>query len=563
MKLIKKGLRLIYIAYILNKFNVIDVLYDDPLLKILKLTRYINVFYWSNQYKHLNRGERLRLALEALGPIFVKFGQALSTRPDLMPIDISEELGKLQDKVPPFSKEEAITIIESSLEQSLEYICYDFNPKPLASASIAQVHTATLKENHQKVIIKVLRPNIQKILENDTDLLKTLANMIENYIPSSRRFKPVDVINEISKDLFNELDLIREAANASQLKRNFADSEILYIPEVYWNYCHHNILTMEKINGVQANDITTLKSYDVDMKLLAERGVNIFYTQVFRDCFFHADMHPGNIFIDVTNPKDPKYIAIDFGIIGTLSKEDQHYLASNFLAFFNRDYKKVAELHVESGWVPPNTRIEELECAVRTVCEPIFEKPLNEISFGHTLMRLFQVAKQFQMEVQPQLILLQKTLLNVEGMGRQIYPELNLWKTARPFLVQWMKSHAGFKGFWQRVKEQTPQLSEKLPEFPNMLIETTHYFKQIQRRQLIQLNAEQKKQNQEEKYKSQSKTRYLLLFLGIGLLIYALLYTEIDEFWGYLESLSEINAQSLGILGIIIIIWYILTKPGK
>lgn len=466
---LRKWRRIIYIWYIINKYNVVEVVATIPLLKALQLTLYINPFYWFRNRK-LTRGERLRLCSEQLGPIFIKFGQALSTRKDLLPFDIADELSKLQDRVPPFSSTDAVALIEKSLGDSVSVLFESFEAQPLASASIAQVHRAMLKDG-QKVVVKVLRPNIQKILEQDTALLATFAKLVERYAPNTRRLRPVDVVNEIRRDLLDELDLMREAANASQLRRNFKDSHIHYVPEVYWDFCRTNVLTLEEIEGVPVADIERLNALGVDMKLLAERGVEIFYTQVFRDCFFHADMHPGNIFVDATNPLDPKYISIDFGIVGTLTREDQQYLAGNFLAFFNRDYKKVAELHIESGWVPAHTRVDELESAIRTVCEPIFEKPLADISFGYTLMRLFQVARRFEMQVQPQLVLLQKTLLNIEGLGRQLYPQLNLWSTAKPFLERWMKQQLGLKGFIKRSYEHLPRMSEKLPEVPDILFD--------------------------------------------------------------------------------------------
>lgn len=466
---LRKWRRIIYIWYILNKYNVVEVVATIPLLKVLHLTLYINPFYWFRN-RNLTRGERLRLCFEQLGPIFIKFGQALSTRKDLLPFDIAEELAKLQDQVPPFSGAEATALIEKSLGGKVETLFATFATEPLASASIAQVHQAELL-NGKKVVVKVLRPHIEKILRQDTALLAIFAKWIEHYVPNTRRLRPVDVVHEISRDLLDELDLMREAANASQLKRNFKDSNIHYVPDVYWDYCRSNVLTLEEIEGIPVADIKRLNALGVDMKLLAERGVEIFYTQVFRDCFFHADMHPGNIFVDATNPLNPKYISIDFGIVGTLTREDQQYLAGNFLAFFNRDYKKVAELHIESGWVPAHTRVDELESAIRTVCEPIFEKPLADISFGYTLMRLFQVARRFEMQVQPQLVLLQKTLLNIEGLGRQLYPQLNLWSTAKPFLEKWMKQQLGLKGFLKRSYEHLPRMSEKLPEVPDILFD--------------------------------------------------------------------------------------------
>ena len=558
MKHIKKWWRLVYIAYIWNKYNLVDIVADLPLMQAIKFTMYLNPKNWRRK-KQDNRGERLRLALETLGPIFIKFGQALSTRPDVIPADLAKELSKLQDKVPPFPEAQSIEIIESSLGASVDEIFKEFTKKPLASASIAQVHSAVL-QNGKEVIVKVLRPGIKKILVNDIALLTSLAEMVERYIPTTRRMKPTEVVAEIERDLMDELDLLREAANASQLKRNFKDSHIHYVPEIYWDYCTHDVLVMEKIHGVPASDIETLREKGVNLKLLAERGVEIFYTQVFRDCFFHADMHPGNIFIDATKPHDPSYISIDFGIMGTLTREDQQYLAGNFLAFFNRDYKRVAELHIESGWVPTTTRVDELEAAIRTVCEPIFEKPLSEISFGQTLLRLFQVAQRFNMEVQPQLVLLQKTLLNIEGMGRQLYPELNLWATAKPFLVKWMKRHIGVKGFIKRVMEQAPEISEKLPEVPELLIEILENKRhQMRHAKEIEKNTSQKITT----YKEKSKRRGLIFASGLGLIIYALLYNNTFNILLPFKVILEQYASQFGVLGGIILVWYFITRSKK
>lgn len=471
----KKWLRLTYIIYILSKYNVIEkILRLSPRLSPLRILRMILMIRPSSIFwfvkKNISHAEQTRIAFETLGPIFIKVGQALSTRRDLLSKELADELARLQDRVISFSGEEAIKLVEKSLGESINTSFLQFNIHPTASASIAQVHSAIL-QNGKNVVVKVLRPNISKILLQDIALLKTLARILEKWFPSTRRLRPVEVIDEISQNLTDELDLQREAANASQLRRNFKNSKIHYVPEVYWQYCRKDLLTIEKIEGVPISDITTLKSLNINLKLLAERGVEIFYTQVFRDCFFHADMHPGNIFVDIKNPRFPKYISVDFGIVGTLNKDDQHYLAGNFLAFFNRDYRRVSELHVESGWVPYNTRIDELESAIRTVCEPIFEKSLAEISFGHTLLNLFQVARRFNVVIQPQLILLQKTLLNIEGLGRNLYPELNLWETAKPFLEGWMKRQFGWKSFVKRSAAGIPRVSKHLPELPEKLIE--------------------------------------------------------------------------------------------
>ena len=386
----------------------------------------------------MDRGERLRKAIEQLGPIFVKFGQILSTRRDLLADDLADELKNLQDQVPAFSSKSAIQIIESSLNLSVKDAFLQFEEQPMASASIAQVHAAQLQSG-QDVVVKVIRPDIEKTIRIDIALMLVMARLLEKYWADGKRLHPVDVVKDYQTTILDELDLQREAANTSQLKRNFSESNLIYIPEIYWDYTAQHVLVMERIYGVPIADVAQLHKADVDLKLLAERGVEIFFTQVFRDSFFHADMHPGNIFVDINNPRDPRYIAIDCGIVGSLDQEDQNYLARNLLAFFNRDYRQVAKLHVSSGWVPAHTRVNEFEAAIRTVCEPIFEKPLKDISFGQFLVRLFQTARRFDMEVQPQLVLLQKTLLNIEGLGRQLYPELDLWSTAHPYLENWMR----------------------------------------------------------------------------------------------------------------------------
>ncbi|MCF6767125.1 ubiquinone biosynthesis regulatory protein kinase UbiB [Thiotrichales bacterium 19S11-10] len=558
MKNIGQWLRLIYIAYIWSRYNLTEILIAVPLFRALRFAVYINPFYWFSKAKHLPRGIRMRLALETLGPVFIKFGQALSTRRDLIPSDIADELSKLQDKVPPFSGEIAVEMIERSFGKPIDQLFLTFDKKPIASASIAQVHAATL-HSKEDVVVKVLRPKVTKALKKDTKLLNALAKMIEYYIPSSRRLRPVEVVSEINRDLMDELDLMREAANASQLRRNFKDDKTLYTPEVYWNYCSKNVLTIERIYGVAVSDISTLKSLGVDLKLLAERGVEIFYTQVFRDCFFHADMHPGNIFVNVDTPKDPGYISVDFGIVGTLSKEDQGYLAHNFLAFFNRDYRQVAELHIKSGWVPSTTRVEELESAIRTVCEPIFEKPLSEISFGQTLLRLFQIARRFDMQVQPQLILLQKTLLNIEGLGRQLYPDLNLWETAKPFLENWMKSRIGITGLYKRLYQQLPQLSDEIPDLPRLIIDTV----KEQQLYLQQQKLKEQKETSQKITTKASRRRGFLVGVGLSLTAYTLLSSINLPGILHLKQFFLEYRYEVGIIGGVIILWYLFTRSKR
>lgn len=406
--------------------------------------------------KNYTRGEAMRLTLEELGPVFVKFGQALSTRQDVLPSSVITELVKLQDQVPAFSNTEARQKLEKIYGDKLENIFQSFEESPLASASVAQVHGAVLK-NNKAVVIKLLRPDIKKKIKKDLDLMFFIANIAQKF-KKLRQLKPKEIVREFEESILGELDLMREAANASQLRRNFLNSDLLYIPEIYWEYTRPTVLVMERIYGIPIRNQEELISHHIDLKLLAERGIEIFFTQVFRDNFFHADMHPGNIFVSPVNGHMPKYIAVDFGIMGSLSPRDQRYIAENFLAFFKRDYKRVAVLHIESGWAPENTRVDQLETAIRTVSEPIFEKPLKDISFGQLLFGLFQMAAKFNIRIQPQLILLQKTLLSIEGLARQIYPDLDLWTTAKPYLENWIKTQVGPRAFFRRLQEDWPQL---------------------------------------------------------------------------------------------------------
>ena len=416
----------------------------------------------------LNRGDQLRMALEELGPVFVKFGQILSTRRDLLPDDMAGSLKHLQDRVPPFPGAEAQAIIERSLGASVDELFASFSREPMASASVAQVHAATLRDGRE-VVVKVIRPGIERVINQDLSLMYLMATLLERYWSEGPRLHPREVVADYDATIHDELNLKREAANASQLRRNFDNSSLIYIPYIDWDYTTKSVLVMERIHGIPIADVPALREAGVNLKVLAEKGVEIFFTQVFRDSFFHADMHPGNIFVDVSNPADPKYIAIDFGIVGTLAPEDQSYLARNLLAFFRRDYRQVAELHIQSGWVPADTRVNEFEAAIRTVCEPIFEKPLKDISFGHFLLGLFQTARRFNMEVQPQLVLLQKTLLNVEGLGRQLYPDLDLWSTAQPFLENWMRGRVGPAGLLKSLKAHLPDWIEQSPEMPQLV----------------------------------------------------------------------------------------------
>ena len=456
--------RLFRIQRVVIRYRLDDLLFALPLPWWMLSLRYALPWRWFPRKKlELSRGAALRLALQDLGPIFIKFGQILSTRRDLLPEDIADELMLLQDRVPPFDPQVAVKLIEEQLGATISEVFSRFDIEPLASASVAQVHSAKLKTG-EEVVVKVVRPGLKPIIGSDLAWLFILARVAERLSADARLLHPVDVVSDYEKTIYDELDLLREAANASQLKRIFEGSQLLYVPQVYWDWCRPKVLVMERIYGVQVTDLATLADQRTDMKMLAERGVEIFFTQVFRDSFFHADMHPGNIFVSTVNPWSPQYIAIDCGIVGSLTPEDQDYLARNLFAFFKRDYRRVAQLHIDSGWVPAETKLNEFEAAIRTVCEPIFEKPLKDISFGQVLMRLFQTARRFNMEVQPQLVLLQKTLLNIEGLGRQLYPDLDLWNTAQPFLERWMRERMSPKTVLGNLHSQM----EQLPHLANM-----------------------------------------------------------------------------------------------
>ena len=462
--------RLITIQKTLIRYGLDEIVLASSGSRPVRILFYLFPWNWFGR-KRGPRAERLRCALEDLGPIFIKLGQILSTRRDFLPEDIAQEFSKLQDKVPPFPGKEARRIIEDAFEKKIDEIFLEFDETPLASASIAQVHAAKMKDGRE-MIIKVVRPDVEEIIRRDLGLMYFLADKVERYTEDGRRLGPVNVIAEFEKTLLGELDLMREAANASQLRRNFADSDKLYIPEVCWDLTHKNVMVMERISGIAVNDIESLKAAGVDLKWLAEAGIEIFFTEVLRDSFFHADMHPGNIFVSRPEPGKPaKIMLVDFGIMSSLSEFDQRYLAENFMAFLDRDYQRVAELHVESGWVPAGTRIDEFEFAIRTVCEPLFDRSLTEISFGTMLLRLFQTARQFGMVIMPQLLLLQKTLVNIEGLGRQLYPELDIWKTARPLFEYWMHDRLGVRGLAKGLKENLPRWLDRLPDLPNKAID--------------------------------------------------------------------------------------------
>ncbi len=500
--------RLIKIQYVAFQFGLDEFALSHSRLRLLRLL--VNkLIFWRKLDKP--RGERLRLALEALGPIFVKFGQMLSTRRDLLPQDIADELAKLQDQVPPFSSDLALAILEKVYGRKIHEVFFKFDLVPEASASVAQVHFAVLHDGTE-VAVKILRPNLAPIIMHDVALLDTGAWLAETVWSDGKRLKLRQVVSEFARHLDDELDLMREAANCSQLRRNFLDSPLLLVPEVYWDYCHSNVMVMERVKGIPISHVETLKEQGIDIPQLARVGVEIFFTQVFRDGYFHADMHPGNIFVG----QDGRYIAVDFGIMGTLSDEDKNYLAQNFLAFFRRDYGRVAQAHVEAGWAPKNTRVDDFEAAIRAVCEPIFDKPLKEISFGRVLLQLFQASRQFNVEIQPQLVLLQKTLLNIEGLGRDLDPNLDLWKTAKPFLENWMSEQIGVRGFASRVQKEAPNWAIILPEFPRLLHQVlsekrTHELEKLMTIMVI----EEKRQN---------RLLILIALLLIGLLVWQILH---------------------------------------
>ncbi|HEY8101441.1 MAG TPA: ubiquinone biosynthesis regulatory protein kinase UbiB [Burkholderiaceae bacterium] len=518
--MIVKFLRVLKIARVSIRYGLDDIAManlDKP-----RTTKLLNtLFFWRDI--SASRGERLRKALEDLGPIFVKFGQVLSTRRDLMPTDVANELAKLQDRVPPFDSDIAIAQIVTSLGAHPDQLFADFDRVPVASASIAQVHFATLK-NGKKVAVKVLRPGMKKSIDDDVSLMYIVAGWVERLWVDGKRLKPKEVVAEFDKYLHDELDLMREAANGSQLRRNFAQSKLLIVPEMIWDYCSSSVIVMERMQGIRISQTDRLVAAGVDLQKLSRDGVEIFFTQVFRDGFFHADMHPGNILVSTEPETFGCYIALDFGIVGTLTDFDKDYLAQNFLAFFRRDYKRVAEAHIESGWAPKTTRVDELESAVRACCEPIFDRPLKDISFGQVLLRLFQTSRRFNIEVQPQLVLLQKTLLNIEGLGRQLDPDLDLWKTAKPYLERWMNEQVGWRGLIDRFKKESPHYSHLLPQLPRLVHQALTQAAQPQQQEQILLK---------ELVEEQRRTNRMLgiaFYFGAGL-VAGLLVVQIYLRW--------------------------------
>lgn len=481
--------RLLRIVYLSLRYRLDELFYIFPRqylpfwLKLLLLLNPARLFPTGEKPLAV----RLRLALEALGPVFIKFGQILSTRRDLLRPDIAKELQFLQDKIPPFT-EDAVALTEAALGQSIAEVFAHFDSLPMASASVAQVHAARLLDDSE-VVVKIIRPGIEVVIQRDIKLLYVIAALVERFFVDASRLHPRRIVVDYEATITGELNLLFEAANTAKLRRNFARSELLYVPKVYWQHCRENLLVLERIKGVPIGRIDALKAAGTDMKVLAARGVETFFTQVFQHNFFHADMHPGNIFVDLSDPANPSYIAVDCAIIGSLTAEHQHYLAHNLLAFFKQDYRRVASLHIESGWVDPDTDIHEFEAVIRDVCEPIFQRPLSEISFGHFVITLFDTARQFKMEVQPELILLQKTLLNIEGLGRQLYPELDLWETARPLLERWLVDQVGPVALFRNLAARAPDLLDAMPAIPDLLADGSAKLNQLQRKADMQARA--------------------------------------------------------------------------
>lgn len=519
MKPIKQFFRMIKINRVLTYYQIDKMVLTDTKYSWLIWANLILPWNWRKK-STAGRGEQIRLALEELGPIFIKLGQALSTRKDLLPHDISIELVKLQDDCPPFDEVHSKQLIEEGLKQTVEEAFAEFDPIPMASASIAQVHAATLHSGTE-VVVKVVRPDIKPVIEQDVAIMFGLAKLFEAAVQIAKRLHPVEVVAEFEKTILDELDMMREAANATQLRRNFEDSDLLYVPEIYWSHTSQSVMTMERIYGIRISETEKLIEAGIDLTDLSAKGVVIFFTQVFKHNFFHADMHPGNIFV----LPDGRYAAIDFGIMGTLAPDDQRYLAENFLAFFNRDYLRVSELHIESEWVPKGTRVNEFESAIRSVCEPIWDRPLKDISFGLVLMRLFQTARRFGMEVQPQLVLLQKTLLNIEGLGRQLDDELDLWDTAKPFLEDWMQERVGPKGLVKNIKANLPFWIEQAPQLPGLLHASLNKLAHMDMHQQSEQIARLEKQIEAQTTAQRNRT------IGVLIILFALLPGLVNQEW--------------------------------
>ncbi len=545
---VRQAFRLVHINAVLIKHRLDELAFATHLLRPVSFLLYLLPWNWFRG-RPQPRAIRIRQALEDLGPIFVKFGQILSTRPDLLPEDIAEELASLQDRVPPFPGAVAKRIVERELKRKLDELFSEFSEEPIASASIAQVHAARLKDGTE-VVVKVVRPGIEQLILRDVGLLYLLAGLAERYWRHGRRLRPKEVVAEYEKTILDELDLLREGASASQLRRNFEGSNLLYVPEIFWPYTSRSVMVMERISGIPIGDTKALVEHGVDLKNLAERGVEIFFTQVMKHNFFHADMHPGNIFVSRNNPERPTYIAVDFGIMGSLTPEDRRYLAENFLAFFNRDYYRVAELHVLSEWVPPGTRINEFEAAIRSVCEPIFERPLKEISFGTLLMRLFQTARRFNMVVQPQLVLLQKTLLNIEGLGRELYPDLDLWETAKPFLEEWMREQLGARALIRELRKHAPRWGETLPALPGIAFEVLRQARDGKLR--VEMHSKEIERVRREIRRSNQRT--VLAVVGAALIVSAAALLGLDGYSPRVVAGAPLMTWILGGLGVYLVL---------
>ena len=544
--------RLLVINFTLARYGLDQILSPLPFFRHLRWLSWVNPFNWFRS-SQLSKAERLRLCIEALGPIFIKFGQMLSTRQDLLPDEISAELAKLLDQVPPFPLAQARDILEQQLGMPVDEAFSSFDDNVLASASIAQVYAATLSSG-EEVVVKIVRPDIELRIQRDVGVMKMLAGMADRYWSEASRVKPLQVVEEFEKTIINELDLVREAANANELRRHFEGSADLYVPQVYWDYCKARVMVIERIRGIPVSDIEQLRANNIDLKILSRKGVEVFFTQVYRHNYFHADMHPGNIFVSPDHPDDPQYIAVDFGIMGSLSTSDQRYLAENFVAFFNRDYRRVAELHVDSGWVDPDTRIDDFEAAIRAVCEPLFQRPLAQISFGHLLLRLFQTARRFNMEIQPQLLLLQKTLLHIEGLGRQLDPDLNLWDTAKPFLERWLSEQLGARALIKGFKKNLPYIAENLPDLPQLAFKTLHKIAndeltfELQSKQLDAIRAEIRQANR----------RSIRVIIGCSFIVSASIIAGLDGLAPVMvgggQFLTPLVSLALGIPGIYLLV---------
>ncbi len=550
---LQKSLRLLTISWVLMRHGLDDLILATHLFRPLRFVRILLPWLWL-QRDSANRGLRIRRSLEDLGPIFVKFGQILSTRKDLLPEDIAEELAKLQDQVPPFADSLALDILEKAYQKPANEVFAAFSATPFASASIAQVHAATLHSG-EEVVVKILRPGILPVIQRDVAILYSIARKIERYWSLGTKLRPVEIVEEYEKTILNELNLMREAANATQLKSNFKDSSLLYVPTVYWDYTRQNVMVMERIYGIPVSHTDKLQHHEINFKQLAEHGVEIFFTQVFRDSFFHADMHPGNIFVAAEDQQEPKlvkgqYIAVDFGIMGTLTKSDQRYLAENFLAFFNHDYRRVAELHIDSGWVGNKTRVEEFEAAIRTVCEPVFNKPLREISFAQVLIGLFNTAREFDIEVQPQLVLLQKTLLNIEGLGRQLYPDLDLWQTAKPFLEKWMHNQIGPKAIFKQLKDGFPLWLEQMPKLPGLMHDVLTQAKEG----TLQMKLSEQQMDEIKKELRKNNQRSFIAIVASSLIISAGVIFALDGHTKFMIEDIPLASWLLGSLGVIMLI---------